>query len=155
MLWITIRFTVIFTIILRFTLNEFYWIHWWQYPKVVWLPEVLPQLATNTVPFIAIKYTFSLLPMVKYPLWLTTVNRYHFRHSNGNIFFTSTSRNVTVVKYRVSSITILLLDFVLFHWIQRNEWKWYNKKSFFRKKIEVITRFGISVPISNAGYGTC
>ena len=41
-------------------------------------------------------------------------------------FFTTTSRNVTVVRYGVSLVTIIHLDFVLIHWIQ---WKWFRKNS--------------------------
>ena len=84
------------------------------------------QLATDTLPFVVIECAFPLLPLVRYPLWLTAVNRYHPRHSNGNIFFTTTPRNVSVVTYGVSLVTILLLDFVLIHWIQ---WKSFMKNS--------------------------
>ena len=68
----------------------------------------ITQLTTDTLPFTVIESAFPLLPLVRYPLWLTTVNRYHPRDSNGNIF-----RNVSVVRHGVSLVTILPLDLVL------------------------------------------
>ena len=44
------------------------------------------------------------------PLW--TKNRLHF-------FTTTASSNVSIIRYRMSLVTILLLDFVMIHWIQR------------------------------------
>ena len=43
--------------------------------------------------------------------------------------FTTTPRNVSVVEYGVSLVTILLLDFVLILWILRIQWKSFRKNS--------------------------
>ena len=86
-------------------------------------------LATDTLPFIVIEYTFPLLPLVRYLLWLTTVNRYNPRDSNGHICFTTTSRNVSINSYGVSLVTILFLDLVKIHWIQQIQWKSFRENS--------------------------
>ena len=70
-----------------------------------------------------------LLPLVRYPLWLTTVNRYHPRDSKGNFFFTTKSKNVSVVRCGMFLVTILLLDFILIHWIQWIQWKSFRENS--------------------------
>ena len=77
----------------------------------------ITQLATDTLPLAVIKHAFSLLPLIRYPLQLTTVNRYDTRGSNGDILylFTITPRNVSVVRYGVPLVTLLPLDFVLIY----------------------------------------
>ena len=70
-------------------------------------------LATDTLPLAVIKNAFPLLPLVKYPLYFTTVNRYHTRDRNGNIFFITTPRNVSVDRHGMSLVTILHLDYFL------------------------------------------
>ena len=47
-----------------------------------------------------------------------TRNWYQSTCSSGKFFFTTTSRNVTVVTCRISLITILFLDFVMILWIR-------------------------------------
>ena len=68
-----------------------------------------------------------------YYLWLdilcgpTTVNRYHPRDSNENIFLMTLFNNATVLRCGVSLVTILLLNFILFHWIRWIQWKSFRK----------------------------
>ena len=73
-----------------FFLNGFHWIQ-----RIQWrmtkskngiVTRDITQPATDTLPFIVIECAFPLLPLVRYPWWLTTVNRYNPRDSNGNIF---------------------------------------------------------------------
>ena len=87
----------------------------------------ITQLATDTLPYISI--TTSGYIDIHYDLWFTTENRYHPRDSNGNIFFTTTLRNVSVIRYGVPLVTILLLDFVLIHWIRHIQWNSFRKNS--------------------------
>ena len=44
-------------------------------------------MATDTLPVIVIPSMFPLLPLVRYLLPLTTLNRYLSRDSNGNLFY--------------------------------------------------------------------
>ena len=89
-----------------------------QNPKMVWL-----LVATD----ISKKYITSIS---RYPLWTTTPNRYHLRDSHGNIFQTTKSGNVdlSIVKYGVSLVTILLMNFFWIHWIWWIQWKSFRKK---------------------------
>ena len=85
---------------------------------------------------LVIQSIFSLVPLGRCLLLLTTVNRYPSKDSSGKFFFTTTSRtsrNVSIVRYRMSLVTILPLDFVMIHWIQR--------KSFRENSIEMIAAF--------------
>ena len=86
-------------------------------------------LATDTLPIIVILRIFPLIPLVTYLLPLTTLNIYLTRDSNGNFFFTTTWRNISVVRYGVSLVTILLLDFFLIHRIQWILWKLFRENS--------------------------
>ena len=62
----------------------------------------ITHLATNTLPVVVIQSVFPLLPL----------GRYQTRDSNAIFIFTTTSRNVPIVKYGGSLVTILFLDFV-------------------------------------------
>ena len=61
------------------------------------------------------KSAFSLLPLGRNLLPVTTQNRYQSTGSSGKLFFITTSRNVTIVRCRLSLVTILILDFVMIH----------------------------------------
>ena len=50
------------------------------------------------------------------PLWTDT----SLWNNSREFFFITTSRNVSIARYRMSLVTILVLDFVTIHWIQRN-----------------------------------
>ena len=76
------------------------------------------------------KSAFSLLPLGRYLLPVTTWHRYQSTGSSGKFYFTTTSRNVTVVRCRMSLVTILVLDFVMIHWIC-----WIQRKSFRKNSI--------------------
>ena len=67
----------------------------------------ISQLATNTLPVLVIQNAFSLLPMGRYLLPLTTLNRYEPRDSRGKFFFTTRSRNVSIVRYVSGNHTAL------------------------------------------------
>ena len=77
--------------------------------------EVITHLLTDTLPVLVIKSVFSLLPPGRYLLPLTNCNRYQSTGSSGKFFFTTTSRNVTIVRCRMSAVAILVLDFVMIH----------------------------------------
>ena len=62
----------------------------------------ITDLATNTLPVVVIQSVFPLLPL----------GRYQTRDSNAIFIFTTISRNVPIVKYGGSLVTILFLDFV-------------------------------------------
>ena len=79
----------------------------------------ITHLATNTLPVIV----FSLLSLSRYLLPITTLNRHQPTDSSGKLFFTTTSRNASIVRYRMSLVTILLLDFVMIHWIQKKSFR--------------------------------
>ena len=116
--------------LMEFFLNEFHWIQWiMTKSKNGMVTKGITSLATATLPMAVKESVFPLLPVGRYPLWLITVNRHHPRDSNGNIFFTATSRNVSVVNYGVSLVTRLLLDFVLIQWIRWIQWKSFRKNS--------------------------
>ena len=57
-------------------------------------------LATNTRPEVVIYSAFSLhvLPLGRLLLPLTTLNRYQPTDSGGKFFFTTTSRNLSIVQ---------------------------------------------------------
>ena len=57
--------------------------------------------------------------MDRYLLPLTTLNRYQPIDSSGKLLFTTTSRDVSIVKYRVSLVNILFLHLVMIRWIQK------------------------------------
>ena len=72
-------------------------------------------LVTDALPVLIIQSVFSLLPLGRYLLPLTTLSRYQPTDSSGKLLFTTISRNVSIVRYRISLVTILLLDLVLIH----------------------------------------
>ena len=75
----------------------------------------ITHLATDKLPVPVIQSVFSLLPLGRYLLVLTTLNRYQPADSSGKLLFTTISRNVSIVRYRISLVTILLLDLVMIH----------------------------------------
>ena len=75
----------------------------------------ITHLAADTLPVLVIQSVFSLLPLGRYPLPITTLNRYQPTDSSGKLLYTTISRNVTIVRYRISLVTILLLDLVMIH----------------------------------------
>ena len=107
---------------LEFFLNEFHWIQRIQRnntkSKSGMVTKVITHLLTDTLPVLVIESIFSLQPQGRYLLPVTTRNRYQSTGSRGKFFFTTTSRNVTIVRCRMSLVTILVLDFVTFHWVQ-------------------------------------
>ena len=69
-------------------------------------------LQTNTLPVVVMRSAFPLLPLGRYLLPVANANRWQSTGSSGQLFFTTTSRNVTIVRNGVSLVTILLLDLV-------------------------------------------
>ena len=76
--------------------------------------KVSTHLLTDTLPVLVLKSAFSLLPLGRYLLPVATQNRYQSTGSSG-IFFSTTSRNVTIVRFSMPLVTILVLDFVMIH----------------------------------------
>ena len=64
--------------------------------------KVITHLLTDTLPVLVIKRAFSLLSLGRYLLPVTTWNRYQSTGSRGKSLFTTTSRNVTIVRCRMS-----------------------------------------------------
>ena len=77
--------------------------------------KVITHQLKDTLPVLVIKSAFSLLPVGSYLLPVTTWNRHQSTGSSGKLFFTTTSRNVTIVRCRMSLVAILVLDFVMIH----------------------------------------
>ena len=77
----------------------------------------ITHLLTYTLQVLLIKSAFSLLPLGRYLLPLTTWNRYQYTGHSGKFFFTTTSSNLTtcIVRCRMSLETTLVLEFVLIH----------------------------------------
>ena len=98
---------------IEFSLNSFHWIQQIQWimakSKTVLVTRCGTYLATDTLPVRVTLRIFLLLPLVTYLLPPTTLNRCQTRDSNGNLFFTTTWRNISVVKYGLSLVTTLLL----------------------------------------------
>ena len=91
--------------------------------------KVITHLLTDALPVLVIKSAFSLLPLGRCLLPVITWNRYQ---SSGKFIFTTTSRNVTFVRCRMSLVTILFLDFVMIHWI-----RWIQRKSFRKTQLHL------------------
>ena len=83
----------------------------------------ITHLATDILPVLIIQNVFSLLPLGRYLLPLTTLSRYQPTNISGKLLFTTISRNVSIVRYRISLVTILLLDLVMIRWIQRKSFR--------------------------------
>ena len=71
----------------------------WQNPIYRMVTRAITFLAANTLPLVKIQN--SLLPLGSFILPITTLK-------NGNFFFTTTSRNLSVLSYEMPLITILL-----------------------------------------------
>ena len=75
---------------------------WYQISCIFhWLHNTrdITHLATDTFPVLVIQTVFSLLPLSRYLLPLTTLIRYQPTDSSGKLFYTTISRNVSIVKY--------------------------------------------------------
>ena len=90
----------------------------------------ITHLATDTLSVLVIQIVFLLLCLGRYLLPVTTLNRYQPTDSSGKLLFTTVLRNISIVRYRISLVTILLLDLVMIHWI-----RWIQRKSFRENSI--------------------
>ena len=119
--------------------------------------KVITHLLTDILPLLVIKSVFSLLPPGRYLLPVTTGNRYQSTGSSRKFFVTTTSRNITIVRCRMSLVTILVMDFVMIHWI-----RWIQRKLFRKNSIKLYSvsenygnrLFNISALCSNYLYYT-
>ena len=82
-----------------------------QNPKAAWLPGVLPIWVLNAFPVMVIQSAFPLLPLCRYLLPLSTLNKCQTRDSNQNFLFITTSRMSLI--WGFSLVLILLSDFVI------------------------------------------
>ena len=64
---------------------------------------------------IVIGSTFSLLPLGRYLLPQTTLNRFVSRHRSKNFISTTSSENITITKCGVFMVAIAILYFVTIH----------------------------------------
>ena len=121
--------TEVLPVLFEFSLNDFPWIQRIQWimtkSKSSMVTRDITHLPIDTLPVLVIQHVFSLLPLGRYLLLLTTLNRYQPAGSSGKLLFTTISRNVSICRYRISLVTILLLDLVMIHWI-----RWIQRKSF-------------------------
>ena len=69
----------------------------------------ITHLVTNTLPVVVIQSVVSLLPQDRYLLPLTTLSRYQPTNRCEEL------RNVSIVRYRMSLVTIMHLDFAMIH----------------------------------------
>ena len=96
----------------EFFLNSFRWILQIQWimtkSKTGLATRCGTYLATETLPGRVILRICPLLPLVTILLPLTTLNSYLTREGNGNFFFTTAWGNISVVRYGLSLVTILL-----------------------------------------------
>ena len=108
---------------LEFSLNDFLW-----FQRIQWImtksmssmvTRGITHLPTDILPVLVIQSVFPLLPLGRYLLPFTTLNRYQPTDSRVKSLFTTISRNVSIFRYRISLVTILLLYLVVIHWIQR------------------------------------
>ena len=109
---------------LEFFLNEFPWIQWTMTKSKSGL------ITKRYYPF-GNKYITS-ASNIKC-IFITTsgyISIYQPMDSSGKFLFTTTSRDVSNVRSRMSLVTILLLDFVMIHWIG-----WIRRKSFRENSI--------------------
>ena len=104
---------------------------WWRSPRGT-VTKVITHLLTDTLSVLVIKSAFSLLPLGRYLLPLTTQNRYQSIGSSGKFFFTTTSKNITIDRWVIPLVTKLLLDLVMIHWIC-----WIQRKSFRENSIDL------------------
>ena len=54
-----------------------------------------------------------------------SIATHHSTDSSGKLLFTTISRSVSIVRYRISLVTIQLLDLVMIHWVH-----WIQRKLF-------------------------
>ena len=59
-------------------------------------------LFTDTLPVVVLESVFPLLPLGRYLMSLTELNRYETTDSNGTFYFIIISRNVSIVRYEFS-----------------------------------------------------
>ena len=118
---------------IEFFLNECHWIQ-----RIQWImTKSKNSIATTSTayldiimfPVIVIESTFSLLPLGRYLLPLTTLNRYLSRHSSKSFIPTTSSENMTITRCGVFLVTFPVLCFVAIHWIQWIQRKWFRKIS--------------------------
>ena len=102
----------------------------------------ITHLATDNLAVLVIQSVFSLLPLGRYLLPLTTLNRYQPTDSSGKSLFTTISMNVFIVRCRISLVTILLLDLVMIHWIHLIQRKSFrdNSNNPHGKFLKIIVR---------------
>ena len=94
-------------------------------------------LLTDASPVLVIIRMHFLLLLGRYLLPLTTLNIYQSIDTSGKVFFTTSSRYVATVRYRMSLVAILVLDFGL--WII--QWmRWIHRKSFSKNSIRVFCK---------------
>ena len=120
---------------IEFFLNECHWIQRFQWIMTKSKNSIVTTGTTYldivTFPVIVVESTFSLLPMGRYLLPLTTLNRYLSRHSSKNFVFSTSSVNITFTRCGKFLVTFPFLCFVTIHWIQ-----WIQRKSFRKNSSE-------------------
>ena len=116
---------------LEFFLNEFPWIQWT-------MTKSKSGLVTKRYYPFGNKYITSASNIkcifITISGYISVANhhcdRYQPMDGSGNFLFTTTSRGVSNVRSRMSLVTILLLDFVMIHWIG-----WIQRRSFRENSI--------------------
>ena len=69
--------------------------------KNVMVTRDVTYLSTNTLPVVVLESVLPLLPLGRYLMSLTKLNRYETTDSNGILYFIIISRNVSIVRYGV------------------------------------------------------
>ena len=93
-----------------------------------------------TFSVIVVESTFSSLPLGRYLLPVTTLNRYLSRHSSKFFIFTTLSESITIIICWVFLVTVPVLYFVTIHWIQRKSFK-KNSNNYLYKSQHYFIHF--------------
>ena len=116
---------------LEFSLNDFLWVHWIQLIMTKSKSSVVTRgtthLATDTLSVLVIQSVFSLLPLVRYQLPLTTLDRYQPRDGTGKLCF-NTIVALSVCGYPQQRLEIWKVLNMLTNNSQFPNWQWMTQR---------------------------
>ena len=128
----------------EFSLNDFLWIQ-----RIRWIvtkskssrvTRDILYLTIDSFLDIVVKSNFPLLSIGWYLFRLVSCNRYLLRGSNENTLCITSTGNVSVARWVIPLVTILLLDLVMIHWI-----RWIQGKSFRETSTDLNTNDHINI----------
>ena len=126
--WSALNFRTI-----EFSLNDFPWIQRMQWimtkSKSSMVTKDILYLTIDTFLDIVVKSNFPLLSAGWYLFRVVSGNRYLPRGSNENTLCITSTGNVSVGRWVIPLVTILLLDLVMIHWIRWIQGKLFRENS--------------------------